>query len=214
MAGSCPTCLRRPRCSLTRSARFGLVTTPRACVSPRGRLAPGGSGSVSIWAGRSTSCTRWPREARERVRHPMPQDRRRRPCDDGVKPLESRPTMMRVPRMMGLPPQRIQFQRHPCAPWPPTCRYPGTGRTQPRSTRAPARASTTPAGPASASGFPLNGAPWVVTTPACSGQDGLTTMEQEELRRLRRENRDDTTGTFGTRHGQQVRQRSAAAIAR
>jgi hypothetical protein len=68
MAGPCPRCRCRSRCPRIRSARSGRVTTGRACGCTRARDAPAGSGSGWTWAGRSTCCTRWPRD-RDPVRH-------------------------------------------------------------------------------------------------------------------------------------------------
>jgi len=47
----------------------GRVTSRRGFASTRGRRAPAGSGSAWISAGRSTSCTLWPRD-RDLVLHP------------------------------------------------------------------------------------------------------------------------------------------------
>ena len=61
MAGSYPRSRRRLRCLPIRSKPSRHGTTRRGCVFTRGRRARPGSGSLWMWAGRSTSCIPWPR---------------------------------------------------------------------------------------------------------------------------------------------------------
>jgi hypothetical protein len=67
-AGSCPTSRRLRRCPPSSSPVFTNGMQPRVCASTPARPAQPGWANASIWAMRSTSCTRW-RGEKDRIRH-------------------------------------------------------------------------------------------------------------------------------------------------